>query len=277
MAKAEETAAPTTTHACLTPAAPSTSASICLLKTAVAPISAGSCKTTANILIDEGPQRSFISADMASQLGITPDDIEQIAVATFGSQTMSHQKLGVATIMVETEAGDWIPITVLIVPSIAAPIQNSVCGSIEDMPHLQGLKLAHPANGGSNFPVSLLIGADYYWTFVQDNIVRGNGPVAQQSKLGYLLSGPLAHQHPEPISTVLLELTVSLDSPDEPNIERFWALESIGTQVSPPASDFLRQYQVSSLSRREDGAYVAKFPWREDRPPLPSNFAVCRQ
>ena len=131
---------------------------------------------------------------------------------------MSHQKLGVATVMVETETGDWIPVAVLIVLSIAAHIQNAIHGSIEDMPHLQGLKLAHPTIGRSNFPVSLLIGVDYYWTFVQDTIVRGNGPIAQLSKLGYLLSGLLAHPHSEPISTVLLELIASLDSPDKPNI-----------------------------------------------------------
>ena len=239
MAKTDEITPSTTTHACLTPAAPSISTSVCLLKTAVAATSAGNYKTTANILFDEGAQQSFISADMASQLGITPDDTEQVAVATFGLQAMSHQKLGVTTIMIETEAGDWIPITVLIVPSIAAPIQNAVHGSIEDMPHLQGLKLAHPMNGGSNLTVSFLIGADYYWTFVQDTIVRGNGPIAQQSKLGYLLCGPLAHPHPEPISAILLELTPSLDSPDEPNSEQFWALESIGTHMLTPASNCL--------------------------------------
>ena len=37
--------------------------------------------------------------------------------------------------------------------------------------------------------ISLLIGADHYWDIVQDHIIRGNGPTAMQSKLGYLLSG----------------------------------------------------------------------------------------
>jgi len=36
--------------------------------------------------------------------------------------------------------------------------------------------------------VSILIGADYYWTFVEDKIIRGDGPTAQQSKLGLLYS-----------------------------------------------------------------------------------------
>ena len=70
-------------------------------------------------------------------------------------------------------------LSVLIVPSIAVPIQNSVCTSVNSMPHLRELKLAHPVTTNKNFKISLLIGTDYYWTFVQDNIVRGEGPTAQ--------------------------------------------------------------------------------------------------
>ena len=60
------------------------------------------------------------------------------------------------------------------------------------MSYLQGLKLANPVTRSSNFEISLLIGVDYYWQFVGDHIVRSEGLTAMQSKLGYLLSGPLA-------------------------------------------------------------------------------------
>ena len=53
----------------------------CLLKTAVAPVIAGNVKTQANILFDEGAQRSFISEEMASELQITPTSTADIAVA----------------------------------------------------------------------------------------------------------------------------------------------------------------------------------------------------
>jgi len=59
------------------------------------------------------------------------------------------------------------------------------------MDHLQELQLANPVTKSNNFFISLLIGADYYWQFMGDHIVRGDGPTAMQSKLGYLLSGPL--------------------------------------------------------------------------------------
>jgi len=50
---------------------------------------------------------------------------------------------------------------------------------------------AHPVNSTEKFQISLLIGVDYYWEIAGNHIVRGTGPTAMESKLGYLLSGPL--------------------------------------------------------------------------------------
>ena len=59
------------------------------------------------------------------------------------------------------------------------------------MDYLRGLKLAHPYSDDDKFDISLLIGADHYWDIVKDKTIRGNGPTAVESKLGYLLSGPV--------------------------------------------------------------------------------------
>ena len=84
----------------------------------------GNIKTHASILFDEGAQRSFISAALASELQINPTSTVDMTVTSFGTTSTTHQKLGVTTVEIETESGKLIPISVLIVPSIAAPIQN---------------------------------------------------------------------------------------------------------------------------------------------------------
>ena len=153
----------------LTPISPSTipqSATTCLLKTAVAPIIAGNNKTKANILFDEGAQRSFISTEMVKELGISPNSTTDISLASFGSTSRLHQKLGVMTVEIETITGELISLSVLIVPTIAALIQNAVPMSVSTIPHLSGLKLAHPVTSDKNFTISILIGTDYYWEFV---------------------------------------------------------------------------------------------------------------
>jgi hypothetical protein len=80
---------------------------------------------------------------------------------------------------------------VLIVTTIAAPLQNNINFDASKLHYLQGLKLAHPVCSGDKFEISMLIGADYYWEIVQNKIIRGKGPTAVQSRLGYLLSGPM--------------------------------------------------------------------------------------
>ena len=38
--------------------------------------------------------------------------------------------------------------------------------------HIMGIKLAHVVTDDENFELSVLIGADYYWTFVEDQVIR---------------------------------------------------------------------------------------------------------
>ena len=97
---------------------------------------------------------------------------------------MSYQELGVVTGEIEKITGDRIPISILVIPSIAAPIQSSINTSVKNMPYLQGLNLANPVTFDHKFEISILIGTDYYWLSIQDHIVQGEGPTAQQSKLG---------------------------------------------------------------------------------------------
>ena len=69
---------------------------------------------------------------------------------------------------------------------IAALIQIVVPISVSAMPHLRGLKLAHPVTSNKTFTISLLIGTDYYWEFVQDTIIIRDDPVTQESKLSFI-------------------------------------------------------------------------------------------
>ena len=52
-------------------------------------------------------------------------------------------------------------------------------------------QLAHPVTSDENFEILILIGEDQYWDKVKDMVIRGQGPTAVDSKLGYLISRPL--------------------------------------------------------------------------------------
>ena len=60
---------------------------------------------------------------------------------------------------------------------------------VDEYPHLQGLQLA--GSFDTDDSVDVLVGSDSYWNIVGSDTVRGDtGPVAVESKFGWLLSGP---------------------------------------------------------------------------------------
>ena len=73
-----------------------------------------------------------------------PSTTTQVALSSFGNESPSFQTLEVATIQIQTLTGDLVPVSVLIVPKIATPIQNSCRVDLDSIPHLKGLKLANP-------------------------------------------------------------------------------------------------------------------------------------
>ena len=144
---------------------------------------------------------------------------------------------------------------------------------LESLPHLKGLQLANPVTDSDEFLVSILIGVDYYWSFVQDHIIRGNGPTAQQSQLGYLLSGPLPLSSTQLPMSILLQFTTT---PEEIDLQQLWSIEASGTDTHECGSSFLRSYQSNNIYQLPDGTYTAKFPWKDDKPHLPSNYNICK-
>ena len=142
---------------------------ICLLKTAVAKVSASGTCVEANILFDEGSQHSFMTKSLADCLQLRPHGTEELSISTFGTQTSYISKLGITTIHLHAIFSQLIPLTV---PAIAAPIQNLNKKPLTDFSHLKGLHLAHPVTSTEQFTVNLLIGADHYWDVVEVHIIR---------------------------------------------------------------------------------------------------------
>ena len=249
----------------------------CLLKTAIALVRVGNKR---NVLFDEGAQRSFVTETLAAQLGASPHHKESLATSSFGGSTSLNNQVSLVNFILETTEGD-IKISALVVPKIAAPIQNFVRSDLHNLPHLRGLTLAHPVSSAEKFEISLLIGVDYYWKIVGNHIVRGRGPTAMQSKLGYLLSGPLPVQS-ESIAGLLHSYTMQTS-----NIEVSDYPDSIMNDCSPPSptpppdtadkpsESFLLTYQENYISQDTDGSYIVRFPLKENYPFLPSNLAIC--
>lgn len=103
--------------------------------------------------------------------------------------SLNNQISSVNFVLENMEGGD-VKISALVVPKITAPIQNFVNSDLHNLTHLRSLTLAHPVSSVEKFDIwsRLLLGD------CGNHIIRGRGPTTMQSKLGYLVSGPLPLQ-----------------------------------------------------------------------------------
>ena len=143
--------------------------------------------TRVKILFDNGSQRSYVTDNLKSRLGLKSTIKEMLHLNTFGEKTFRKQKWDVLTFFLQDANEETSRVCVLSFPTICSPLPSRV--DANNYPHLHGLKLADYSD--SEDSIDVLIGSDYYWDFVTSEIVRGDfGPTAVNSKFGWLLSGP---------------------------------------------------------------------------------------
>ena len=278
-----------------------------LLKTAKALAVVKDTKLSANIFFDEGSQRSYIRTEFANQLGLTPDSYELLSVSGFGGSVTKHN-YGVSTVGLETLSGVE-SVKVLMSDEIVKPLNHTGCSDLKNYPRLQELQLANDFLE-DHFAVDILLGADAAYRFLGAVDDRYPEPFVQNSKFGYLISGPIS----QPISATSDAIAISHETNvvnanpaesndaliNEPNhtptdesptismenlvdnAELFIQFERLFHSQSATCdsannhedSEFLHDYRQKIDFR--DGQYFAPLPWKTDHPPLPSNLNLCK-
>ena len=163
----------------------------------------------------------------------------------------------------------------LVSPVISPPISAHLQDDDLNFPYLQGLRLAEPLK------IDVSIGNDYYGSLVTGEIIKGDGPMAMNSKFGWLLSGPViqAERPTEIIETHCYRIDVIPAQDDETLNEilsRFWELHSLEIPDSLKVEDEVLRYFNESVSFNEqEGRYTVQLPWKQDRPPLPQEETAC--
>ena len=219
-----------------------------LLKTAATKVFGPSLSTQAFILFDQGSTRSFITADLQHKLQLQPIRNETINIAVFGEKSASSHRFDVVSLDMLTKANSLITIEAVVVPNISTPMTNLCTPDVRNLTHLQGLELAHPEGMDTSFRVSVLIGADFYWSIVGNNVIKGDGPTAVSSKFGFLLSGPCHSSNSCPTDMGFHICATS----DE--IKNLWELETLGIRdplTTPESKSDLQSFSSAFIEKRE--------------------------
>ena len=152
--------------------------------------------------------------------------------------------------------------------SICRPLANQgfTKDEMNKFPHLIGLDLADEYESKDKKHIDILIGGDYFYTFVGDKIIRGtSGPVAVQTSFGFTLSGgmpPLKIRSRAHLNLMITCLkTASATDSLESRLMKFWTCEGLG--VEKDCVDTV-DAQIDESIVFKDGKYYIDLPKRED-------------
>lgn len=143
------------------------------------------------VLFDAGSQKSYISKRIRDVLNLPTKNVENLTVATFeNNESVASKVESVEFFMKGLHSDGKILVHAHCVPTICLPLSDQpIKVAKQNYDHIKNLRLADTGEG--DLAVDLLVGSDFYWSTLTGRVLRGDGsgPVALESKVGWILSG----------------------------------------------------------------------------------------
>lgn len=202
-------------------------------------------------LIDQGSQSSLITERAAQLLKLPRQKCNSVI---FGVGTKENNCKGIINIRCLSMVNDYTFDTEV---SIMRNLINNLPNNSFPKPlwsHLENIQLADPQFYISR-PVDLLLGADVFAGIILGGVIREDNilPIAQQTRLGWILSGNVKS----------FQCNVIINNTDE--MQRFWQVEDISedSEISEEDQDCIKYYQETT-QRNQEGRYIVRLPLKSE-------------
>lgn len=136
--------------------------------------------------------------------------------------------------------------------------------TLENRPNFVGLQLADPTYYEPG-EVDMILGADIYGSLLMDGLIVGSTeagrvrPTAQNTALGWILSGPISATNNSPVVQANL---ASFHVDSEFDLRKFWEIEDVGAACRLTQSETeCEEHFVKTHQRDESGRYVVRLPF----------------
>ena len=235
----------------------------------------GETQGRVRVIFDSGSHRSFV----ALKYELPVERKEWITISTFGQKGKESASREVGRFDIKPLHGGRVQALEAYVVPENSHIRNEHVEVVKnDFLYLRDLWFSDVCQSKEELEIDLLIGADYLWEFQRGRTVRGESeePVAIETELGWVLSGPLKRRY-EFSEASVQEVSVNFISQDSAGLDkasldrevsRLWDLESLGIKSSDEVHESFEN-EIEFL----EGRYSVKLPWKLGHDPLPSNFA----
>ena len=132
-----------------------------------------SLSSTAHIMFDSGSQKSYITADWKKKLHLKTIRNEKIIIKTFGSTEGKVSIVDVVNLKIKCRNNEFVNIEALCVPVICSSLLGQKPFEISKIHTEFGkLYLADYKQNIEEKNISILIELDYYFSFINGNVIR---------------------------------------------------------------------------------------------------------
>ena len=239
-------------------------------------------ETNAIVLFDSGSQRTYISNELKNLLNLPVLRKESIVIQTFGNKNSCVKSVDIVPLKLFGNSKTVI-IEAISTPFICSDILNQNVKSVSShYKHLQNLQLADNS-GDQNKHVSILIGMDYYFSFMNGEVKKGNEnePLAIKSIFGWVLCGVIENEqivntymnstHMLRVNTESI-ITYCKENSNDASFNKLFYSENIDKNCDINDDVFSNFKKNLSLVNNR---YISKLPFKEYCESLPDNYYLA--
>ncbi|XP_047540324.1 uncharacterized protein LOC125073508 [Vanessa atalanta] len=246
-----------------------------LLATAIVEVESrtGNTSLAYRCLLDQGSQASLITESAVQALGLKKMP-NKVYISGIGGRNDSLAYASVVEIKLKSIHN---PQYSLVVKAHVLTKLTSFLPAkkinVQLQPALAQLKLADPKFDVPN-KIDLLLGAEVYSQILVEGLIKGppGCPVAQNTHLGWILSGQIHSDHVDSESCQTNSVIINMHTQCNDNdlLRKFWELESDDLSVKKKmlTGDEQKCEEIfrNTVTRDDHGRYIVKLPFRNANP-----------
>ncbi|XP_049872845.1 uncharacterized protein LOC126371560 [Pectinophora gossypiella] len=226
---------------------------------------------TFRALLDNGSQHCFVTERLSKRVRVP---LIQSTVHVSGVGQAVTQSNSVCKINMRSRTSDYdTSMSCIVLPCITPRLpSHHIDIDMSCIP--ENISLADP-NFYTPSDIDLLIGADKFWELLHENKIRlPNGPYLQNTKLGWLISGPIQSN-----SLIQGNIQCNFVQGLDAEMRKFWEVEDI-PRVDKLLTDdekYCEKIFMDTTTREDDGRFAVRIPLKESPELLGDSYNMAEK
>ena len=229
-----------------------------------------------NLIFDGGSQQTYISQRLADILALPIVDVGKMNINAFGEENGKETHVNEYEFCIKNGQGSFY-LKGYGVPTICAPLHQRIDLVKEKFNEFKAVLPVNECGEMNDGMIDILIGADYYWSLMTEDIVRlDERLVAIRSKFGYILSGPVEVREKRmnnPHSSLCVHVmrvtaepvtTEIEDTSLEYKVNNMWDLDAIGISSKEDSASLYDKIRDDIVFNSLHGKYEVSLPFKND-------------